>query len=147
MKLPNNWGDGIPNGHFSSPREISSTRNGLYLIKLLTPTGTLREHKLLLRLLVVLHKLMVSRIAEDNTRVTHRTWRSQAGAYREPPFLQISIHGTGRYSACYQSRKVNTSLATSPLVYMVSYLQDVLVQQWHRACGCNQLMSYFIYGP
>lgn len=33
------------------------------------------------------------------------TWRWQAGAYLEPSPLQTSVHGIGRYPACYQKRK------------------------------------------
>ena len=53
--------------------------------------------------------------------------RNQAGTKLE---ASLSIHGSGRYSVCYQNRKViinTTQLQTLPAT-TVTYLEDVLVQ-------------------
>lgn len=55
--------------------------------------------------------------AKDNTYTTHWTWRSWDGAYLVHSPLQINIHDTGRYYACYQWKKVNTNPSTHILIH------------------------------
>lgn len=40
------------------------------------------------------HKLVKGTIIEDNACTTQETWRSQAGAYIEPPPLYYRVFGT-----------------------------------------------------
>ena len=40
------------------------------------------------------HKLVKGTITEDNACTTQETWRSQAGAYVEPPPLYYRVLGT-----------------------------------------------------
>ena len=62
MESQNTKEDKAPPGHLSSPNEDFSTRNGIYVIKSLAkgdPMETPKQPRLLPKLLVDFHKLMV----------------------------------------------------------------------------------------
>lgn len=60
----------------------------------------------------------------------------------EPLPLVTSLHGTGRYSAYHQWRSVDTSWAVSPTwSTVVTCLQGMLAQWWHKSHGSNQPLS------
>lgn len=86
-KVTKQQGRGAPTRQFLSPNKASSTRIVLCLITLLAKEayGNTKQFRLLVRLLVVLYKLKVSSLAEDDTCTTHWTWKSWTCAYREPP--------------------------------------------------------------
>lgn len=55
-------------------------------------------------------------IVEENNRITHWTWRCQAGAYIESAPLHSCTFGMGTHCACYQQRNINITSATKVFV-------------------------------
>lgn len=67
-------------------------------------------------------------IAEDNTYSSHWTWRRRASAFIETSPLWTSVHGTGKYSACYPRGKSKHQRSYKPFSL-----------QWRPVCkilGC-----------
>lgn len=55
---------------------------------------------------------------------------SQPGDYLKT--LPLCVHGTRRYTAHKQRRKVNKNLTTIFLCKMMTSLQDALLKEWHK---------------
>lgn len=53
-----------------------------------------------------------------------------------------SLFGSGRYSAGYQKRNVDTITATKPLIYNLPSLQNMLETWWHITYGGNQPLTH-----
>ena len=94
-----------------------------------------------------LHKLVAKPHCWRQHLYKSWTWRRRAGVHMELSPLHSSIFDTRRDSACYQMRNVNTNPATTLWSIVVSWLQDILGQWWHRAYGSNRPTSDLTSGP
>lgn len=86
--------------------------------------------RLLLRQCVALGKLTtVYHCRKQHPyNTTHRTWRSLAGIYMEPPSLHCSVFGAGSYSVGYEKRK---KCKYQP-IYKVFGVQSVVLTRYAR---------------
>jgi hypothetical protein len=113
MESPNN-GDTRPQQVGISPHQMKSLALRMGYIKSSCfpkgPSGNPNHHKLLPRLLATLHKLIVrSHCCRKHLQNPQNTCLKT---------LLIRVHGTRRYFAVYQRRKVNTNSATKPSIYI-----------------------------
>lgn len=74
---------------------------------------------LLIRLLVVLHKLTVRSYWQEQHLYNSLNMETSSWYLPRAFTLWTNVHGTVRYSVCYQKRKVNTNLSTNCLLDMM----------------------------
>lgn len=83
----------------------------------------------------------------ENTYTTHRTQKSQPGAYLVLSPLQPSVHMVLKGTLYTISKEKGKHQPSYKLFYstMLTCLHDTLVQEWHNACWVtNQLVSDWI---
>ena len=113
-------GETAPTGHLLSQNEAFSTGIRLHLTELLAkgaPWDPPNKPSCCQASRLPSTNWQQRPVAEDSTYTTHWTWGTLAGVNTEPSPLHASIFGTGRYSARYHMRNINTKPATNLLIY------------------------------
>ena len=137
--------DIVPTGHLLSPMEASSTGVGLHLIELLAKgalcespndTGCCQDYRLFST------NWQQGPNAKDNLYTNHWTWRGQTSAYVEPSLLYSTVFCSGVCSEQLHMENMNTKPYTDLWSTIVSCLQNMLEQWWHKAYGGHQPTPY-----
>lgn len=104
-----------------------------------------KQPRLLLRQKVAYHNQTMRSAAEDKSLLIHLAWRSWTDACMEPLPPCSSLFGTGRYSASYWKRDVNTNPACK--IFDLSSVLPTKYARWHRTYGSTNdgLIWYYVH--
>lgn len=114
MKLQNIRGDRTATRYLPSPNKASNTRNEFHLIKFLDKAVLQKPQRIQAVAKTISCSPQTNRNAPlQNTTLIQFTEKEEEELV---PIKRLhhSMLGTGRYSACYPWRNVNTNLVTNP---------------------------------